>query len=186
MQQLQITFRHMEHSDAVESKIREQAKKLETLYDHILSCHVVVEAPSKHHHKGQNYSIHLDITVPDKELVVDRNPSSRTNHADIYIAIRDAFDAARRRLEDYARRRRQEVKTHEIPPHGNIAELYPSMDYGRISTPDGRSIYFHRNSLLGADFDKLDVGMEVRYTEAAGEEGPQASGVRVIGKHHLE
>jgi ribosomal subunit interface protein len=183
---LQITFRHMDPSEAVESKIRERAGKLEKFYDQIMGCHVVVEAPHKHQHKGGLYWVHLDITVPDGELVVNRNPSQRSSHEDVYVAIRDTFDVARRRLEDHARRQRQNVKTHEVPPHGKVSELFPEMDYGRISTPDGRSIYFHRNSVLNAGFDELKLGTEVRFAEEPGDEGPQASTVRVIGKHHLE
>ena len=183
---LQITFRHMDPSEAVESKIRERAEKLEKFYDQIVGCRVVVEAPHKHHHKGGLYWVHLDITVPDGELVVNRNPSQRSSHEDVYVAIRDTFDVARRRLEDYARRQRQNVKTHEVPPHGKVSELFPDMDYGRISTPDGRSVYFHRNSVLNAGFDALKLGSEVRFAEEAGDEGPQATTVRVIGKHHLE
>ena len=183
---LQITFRHMDPSEAMESKIRERAEKLENFCGQIMGCHVVVEAPPKHHHKGGLYWVHLDITVPDGELVVNRNPSQRSSHEDVYVAIRDTFDAARRQLEDYARRQRQQVKTHEATPHGKVSELSPDTDYGRISTPDGRSIYFHRNSVLNADFDELKVGTEVRFAEEPGEGGPQATTVRVIGKHHLE
>jgi len=183
---LQITFRHMDPSESVASKIRERAEKLEKFYDQIMRCHVVVEAPHKHQHKGGLYWVHLDITVPDGELVVNRNPSQRSSHEDLYVAIRDTFDAARRLLEDRARRQRQKVKTHEVPPHGKVSELSPEMDYGRISTPEGRSIYFHRNSVLNADFDELKLGTEVRFAEEPGDEGPQASTVRVIGKHHLE
>ncbi len=103
---LQITFRHMDPSDALEAKIRERAEKLEKFHDQIMSCHVIVEAPHRHQHKGKLYWIHLDITVPDGEIVVNRNPSKKTSHEDVYVAIRDAFNAARRRLEDHARRKR--------------------------------------------------------------------------------
>lgn len=104
---VQITFRQMDPSEAVEAKIRARAKKLEKFYDHIMGCHVIVEAPHKHQRKGKLYWVHLDITVPDGEIVVNRNPSKRTSHEDVYVAIRDAFDAARRLLEDHARRHRK-------------------------------------------------------------------------------
>jgi cold shock CspA family protein len=70
-------------------------------------------------------------------------------------------------------------------PHGQIAELFPQDDYGMITSADGREIYFHRNSLLNADFDKLREGTSVRYVEEAGDKGPQASSVRVESKHHV-
>jgi len=91
----------------------------------------------------------------------------------------------RRQLEDYARKHDQRLKVHAPPPHGRIVELNPAEDYGRIETLDGRLVYFHRNSVLGADFDGLSIGAEVRFDEEAGERGPQASTVHVIGKHHI-
>jgi cold shock CspA family protein len=91
----------------------------------------------------------------------------------------------RRQVEDYVRRRRGQTKAHEVPPHGRIVELNPAGNYGRIETPDGRLVYFHRNTLIDADFEKLEIGAEVRYDEEMGERGPQATTVHVAGKHHL-
>lgn len=182
---LQISFNGMDHSDAVEQNIRERATKLERFHDHIVGCRVIVEAPHQHHHKGGLYRVKLDISVPGGELIVNRAPDEHHAHEDVYVAIRDAFNAARRQLEDYQRKRRGKVKAHEPPPHGRIAALYPEMDYGTLQTPDGREIYFHRNSVVDADFDRLEEGMEVRFSEEAGEEGPQASTVHIIGKHHI-
>jgi cold shock CspA family protein len=82
------------------------------------------------------------------------------------------------------RRRRGDVKYHESEPHGRITQLFPSEDYGLIQTADGREIYFHRNSVLNADFDKLEEGAQVHFSEEMGEKGPQASTVHVEGKHH--
>ena len=115
---LQITYRDMEPSDAVNAGIEEKAKKIEQFADNITSCKVTIEAPHKHHHKGRLFAIKLDITVPGEVIVVSHNPDKDHAHEDIYVAIRDAFDAARRRLEDYVRRRRGQVKHHEatVPP----------------------------------------------------------------------
>ncbi|MEE9542924.1 MAG: cold shock domain-containing protein [Thermodesulfobacteriota bacterium] len=77
------------------------------------------------------------------------------------------------------------MKIHEVQPHGRISELFTDEGYGTIESSDGMEIYFHRNSVLNADFDKLEIGTEVRFVEEAGEKGPQASTVKVIGKHHL-
>src|SRR3546814_6397380 len=103
------------------------------------------------------------------------------------VALRDAFNAARRRLEDDSRKRAGRVKSHEVPPHGKIARLNGFEDYGFIQTSGGGEIYFHKNSLVDADFDKLVEGQEVSYVVAEGEsdKGPQASMVKLIGKHHL-
>jgi cold shock CspA family protein len=116
--------------------------------------------------------------------VVRRDPPERHAHEDPYVAVRDAFDAARRQVEDYVRKRRGETKSHDTPAHGEISRLLAERDCGFIRSADGREIYFHRNSVLHDGFDRLDVGSEVRYTEEAGEEGPQASTVQRLGKHH--
>jgi ribosomal subunit interface protein len=109
---LQITFRGISHSDAVEAKIREKANKLDKFHPHIISCRVAVEAEHQHHHQGNQYHIGIDITTPNKELVISKEHYDKQAHEDIYVAIRDAFNAATRQLEDYARVQRGDVKTH--------------------------------------------------------------------------
>ena len=104
----QITIRDMEHSDALETHIRDKVNKLDEFFDRIMSCRVVVEMPHKHHHQGKHFNVRLDIGVPGSELVVNRDHAE-----DVYIALRDAFDAAKRQLEDYARKMRGDVKTHQ-------------------------------------------------------------------------
>lgn len=176
---LQITFRNVDPSETVEAKIRERAKKLERFNNDIINCRVVVEAPHKRQHKGILYNVKIDMTLRDGELVINRLPEKNRAREDVYVAMKESFDAACRKLEDYARRRRGEVKSHETGPFGRISVLFPVDDYGRIETPDGRDIYFHRNSVLNADFDKLEVGDRVRFEEEPGESGPQATTVRV-------
>lgn len=109
---LQIVFHNMEPSAAVEANIRDRVSKLERFCDKITSLRVTVEAPHRHHHKGNIYHIAVDIVVPDAEIVVSRNPHENHAHEDVYVAIRDAFNSARRRLEDYEARRRGKVKNH--------------------------------------------------------------------------
>lgn len=182
---LQITFRNMDPSDAMEAAIRKKVNKLEQFNDRITSCRVMVESDHARHHKGNLYHVRIDLTMPGAELVAGRQPSKNHAHEDAYVAIRDAFDAARRQLEDKTRIRQRKVKHHEAPAHGRVSELMPPMDYGRIETADGRDIYFHRNSLINGDFNTLEVGSEVRFSEEEGEEGPKATTVRIIGKHHI-
>ncbi len=177
---LQITFRGMEPSEALEAAIRKRAEKLERFYDHIISCRVAVERRHRHHHKGNLYHVRVDVTVPHGEIVASRDPGKDHSHEDAYVAIRDAFDAVRRQLEDYARRQRGEVKVHEGPPQGRIAELEPERGTGWIETPDGREVFFHRNALLNATYDELRVGMPVRFSEQEGSDGPRATAVRVL------
>jgi ribosome-associated translation inhibitor RaiA/cold shock CspA family protein len=184
-QPLEITFRDMPRSEAVEARIREKAAKLDEFYDQIMACHVVIEAPHSHHHQGNMFHVTIDITVPNGEIVVNRDPQKDHAHEDAYVAIRDAFKAARRKLQDFARKQRGDVKVHEVPPHGTISEIIPMLDYGTILSSDGREIYFHRNSFLDGDFDALEVGDKVRFVEEEGEKGPQASTVHLIGKHNI-
>lgn len=203
---LKITFRNMPTSKAVEASIREKAAKLESFYDHITSCRVMVEAPHRHHHKGKAYQVRIDITVPGGELVINRapkrlkaaklppaeriekdfseshEPSKHAAHEDVYVAIRDAFNAAGRRLQDYARRQSGAVKLHESAGQGRISKLFPEEGYGFLETSDGREIYFHRHSVLQSAFDHMAVGTAVRFAEELGEKGPQASTVHVIAR----
>lgn len=169
----------------MEADIREKAAKLDEFYDQIMTCRVVVGSPHGHHHQGKLYQVSLDLTVPNAEIVVNRSPTEHHAHEDVYVAIRDAFDAARRQLQDYARKQRGQVKGHETPAHGTISALVEMEDFGRIKTSDGRDVYFHRNSVVDGDFNALNIGDEVRFVEEAGEEGPQASTVHVVGKHHI-
>ena len=178
---IQISFRNMHRSEAVEQAIVERAEKLERYYDRIMGCRVIVETRHRRH-QGDLYHLRIDLTLPGHEIVVGREPSLHHASEDVYVAVRDAFDAARRRLEDYARRRDQRVKVHASPPRGRISRMEYGEDYGFIGTPDGREVYFHRNSVLNAEFARLEVGDPVRFHEEAGEKGPQASTVHVERK----
>ena len=183
---LEITFRGMDQSDAMENKIRERAGKLDRIFDKIMGCRVVVEAPHKHHHKGKIYHVSLDVTVPGSELVVNRDPKDNHAHEDAYVAIRDAFDAMERKLEAHANKKRGEVKSHEEEGYARVATKSPEHGFGMLHSFDGRTIYFHQNSVKNGDFAKLKEGDEVRFLEEMGDEGPQAIMVRVIGEEHPE
>lgn len=182
---LQIAFRNLERSEAIAAKIEERAAKLESYYDPIIGCRVTVEAQHKHHRRGNQFHVRVDVTVPGGELVASREPDEHHSYSDVYVAIRDAFDAMRRQLEDHARKQRRQVKAHETPPHGRIVELHPDEDYGMIEAPGTGLVYFHRNSVVDADFDKLEIDAEVRFDIEMGERGPQATTVYLIGKHHI-
>jgi ribosomal subunit interface protein len=112
---LQITFRKMDTSPSVEAHIRERAEALEQYFARITACRVVVEQSTRRQRKGKLYHIRVDLTVPGREIVVKRDPPEDHAHEDILVAVRDAFDAARRQLEDHARKARGDVKSHEAP-----------------------------------------------------------------------
>jgi len=182
---LRVAFRNMSPSKAVEADIRDKAAKLESFYDRVVSCKVVVEAPHRHHHKGKLYHVRIDIAVPGGELVINREPSQHAAHSDVYVAVRDAFDASRRKLQDFARRQRGTKKIHEAQPLARVAKLFSEEGYGFLKTADGREIYFHRNSVLEPGFERLKVGVDVTFAEEEGLRGPQASTVKLAGKHSL-
>jgi len=184
---LQITFRHMDSSEAVAARIRERVAELERFSDRITSCRVVVECRHPRRQQGNLFQVRVDLKVPGREIVVGRDPAAHHAHEDVYIALRDSFDASRRLLEDHIRERRGDVKVHAVPDHGRITRILPEQNCGFILSADGNEIYFHRNSVTNGGFDKLGVGDQVRFVAQHSEsvEGPQASTVVPLGKHHL-
>jgi ribosomal subunit interface protein len=173
---LLITARDIELTDAIKAEITEKAEKLNKYYERIMRCSVVIESPKRHQHEGKLYSINIYLTVPGGgELVVKRE-----SNKDLYIAIRDSFQAARRKLEDFARQQRNDVKRREAPPQGQITSLFHDKGYGFLTGPDGLEVYFHKNSVINKDFEKLKIGMKVRFAEEMGIKGPQASTVTVL------
>jgi ribosomal subunit interface protein len=177
-----ISFRGMDSSEAVTAKIHERLDKLERFHDRILACHVVVEAPHRHKHKGKIYEVRIDLSVPGGEIVVNREPGADHAHEDVYVAIRDAFDALRRQLEDYARKHSgHRAKVHPTPQQGRVVRLFADEGYGFIETGTGREIYFQRNSVAEGGWEIIDINVDVRFTEVEGEKGPHALNVTVIG-----
>ena len=172
---LQISSRKVSLSDAAIEAIEKRAQKLESFHDQIIACRVMVEAPHRHKHQGLLYKVRIDLTVPGREIVVKNEA-----HEDIYVAVRDAFDAARRQLLSFARKRRGEVKTHVAPPVAHVARVFAEDGFGFLETDDGREIYFHGNSVVGDTIDNLEVGAPVRFAEEQGAMGPQASTVSVL------
>jgi ribosomal subunit interface protein len=176
---LQITFRNMPRSDAVEARIRDKAAKLETFHPRIMSCHVVVEEADRHRHQGKQFTVHLDIRVSGHELIVDRD-----HHEDIYVALRDAFDAAGRKLEEAVRTDRADVKAHQMPQHGKVVRLVRDEGYGFIETAEGRELYFSSDNVVEPSFDRLETGAAVQFVEDVSSAGRQHATRVSAGKHH--
>ena len=181
---LQISFHNLPHSQVIETAIREAAARLEASYERIVSCRVIVDQPHKHHKEGNSYQVRIDLKVPGAELVIKREPAEAGAPGALDGAIHDAFDEMQRQLEAFISRRRGFVKAHEGPPHARVARLFAEDGYGFLRTLDDREIYFHRNSLVNGDFKHLAVGTEVSFVEELGEKGPQASTVKLVGRHH--
>lgn len=176
---LHITFLNIPPSDAIEAEIRKRAEKLDHFAEDVMHCHVTVDAAGKHQTQGRLYEIRIDFTVSGTEIAI----SHIHRHEDVFVVIRDAFDAAARKLEDYVRLRRGTVKQHETPLHGHITKLFQD-GYGFIETPDGREFYFHRDNLVYPDFDQVAIGAEVQFLEEGASEGLQAKRV-TAGRHQL-
>jgi cold shock CspA family protein len=177
----------METSAAVEARVRELAARLERFHDRITTCHITIQQPHHHHRQGSLFDVRMRIGVPDREIVIDREGSQNHAHEDPYVALRDAFDAAVRQLEDDVRRKDHRMREHPAPTHGKIARIFPQDGYGFVETSDGVDVYFHENAVLEPGFGALGAGDEVRVevAERESENGPQATTVRRIGKHHL-
>lgn len=168
--------------DAVASHVA----ALERRFGRITACRVAIKPPTGHHRTGGPYTVSIHLALPNKrEVTVDRASSADERFADATFAINDAFKRARRRLQDQVRRMQGAVKVHEEQPIGEITLLDGIGGFGFIRSADGREVYFHRNSVIGSGFDKLETGMKVAFAEEIGEKGPQASTVRVAGKHGL-
>lgn len=174
---LQITLRHMPPSDALEARIRDQAAKLEEFHPNLISCRVTIEEIARHQQQGRQFQVRIDAHVPGHEIVANRD-----HHEDVYVALRDAFAAVTRQLEEDIREKRGDVKLHAVPLHGRIARLLGEEGYGFIATPDGRELYFSRENVIEPSFDELEVGTAVQFIEEPAAEGMQAKRV-TVGKH---
>lgn len=175
---LHITLLNIPPSDAIEAEIRKRAKKLERFSGRIMHCRVTVGAVRKHQSQGLLHEVRIDLTAPGMEIAIHHVH----RHEDVYVVIRDAFDAAIRKLQGDLDLRRGDVKVHETPLHGRVTKLFED-GYGFIETPDAREFYFHRDNLVYPDFDRMEVGVDVQFLAEAAGEGWQAKRVSA-GKHH--
>jgi cold shock CspA family protein/ribosome-associated translation inhibitor RaiA len=180
----EITYRGVEKTAALDSLIHNKVDKLEEVCDHIMSCQVAVEKIHESPDHGSPYRVRIDVTVPPgHEMTSDKNPSEPVQYVPLDAVIRDAFDAMRRQLVELVDRQQERTKTHpEQSMAGVITQLQPAEDYGFLKTLDGREIYFHRNSLMHDEFERLTIGTGVQFFVSEGRDGPQASTVRVISK----
>ena len=183
---VQITFHEAPKAPAVENLIRKKASELERYFDRIVSCRVSVRAPHRHRRaNGNYYHVTVELAVPGDDIVVGRDPGVAGSHDDVQVAVRDAFRAAKRQLQDYVRRLRREVKLPVGPPHGRVLRVFPYEGFGFLAGPDGQEVYFHRNAVLHGAFDELQPGEEVRYAAEEGENGLQATTVAPTSRHLL-
>lgn len=180
----EISFRNITPTEELKGRILQEIEELEDIYERIITVRVMVEETNRPERRaGKLHHVRIDITVPRNEIVINRNPPVRPSSHDLPQAIGEAFDKAHRKLVELKRIQRGEVKTPGLPTHGRIVRLLNDSVTGRFGFLEdraGREIYFHENSVVDMSYDDLDVGMEVRYSEEEGKEGPQASTIAPI------
>ncbi len=175
----EIAFQHFKPSDALRAEVARQVARLEKFSGRITSCRLTVSKGARRQ-QGDLFDVALRVAMPGhKDVVVDRSHGDVPEHEHAAVAIRDAFDAAIRQIEDAMRDLRGEVKAHETQAQGKVMRFLAGEDCGFIETRDGREIYFHRNLVVDGDFDRLEIGAEVLFDEEAGANGAQARTVRV-------
>ncbi len=174
--QPQVTVRGAEVFPEIQARCFDEIDKLERYYSRITSCNVVITASHQQHQKGNLWDIRIDMAVPGQELIVSRTPDQHHKDEDLEVAVGDAFKRARRQLEDYVRKHRHLVKTHEQHHAvGKVVHLDGYAGHGFLEDSGGRRIYFHRNAVSGDTFERIEIGAQVRFVEERGEQGPQAS-----------
>ncbi len=198
---IQISFRNVEPSPGVQEWVELHAKKLTTFHQRIVRCRVAIEMDHRHLRRGNRYLVKVLVSVPGGQAVA-RNLAAPVDpeklqvagrkvkqseigagQKELHVAISEAFRAAGRRLQDLLRAQRGQVKAHE-ESLAKVAEIFPARGYGFLETPEGRRIYFHKNSVLRGGFANLASGAAVRFAEERGDRGPQASTVEPVRPTH--
>jgi cold shock CspA family protein len=182
---VEIDFQGMNPVERLRQSIAAHVAELEERYGRITACRVVLKAPGGHHRRGL-YEVNIRLALPmGREVNVARTAPQDERYGDVDFAINDTFKHARRQLQDQARRMEGQIKAHEAQPIGTVIRLDRAGGFGFLETADSREIYFHENSVLDGGFAQLEVGTRVSFAEEAGEKGPQASTIKLLGKHGL-
>ena len=180
---LEIAFRGIEPKDALRDLVREGIDSLERVHPRVTSCRVMIEEVTR----GVPH-VRLDVGIPGNELVVNREPPADAPKREVAQAVRDAFDIARRRLREHRKRRSLDSKRGELPSRGRIMRLVVETlgnRYGFLLARDGRQIFFHESAVRKVTYDQLEEGMEMRFVEVGGKDGPQASVVAPLAPGDL-
>jgi len=186
---LELAFHHVDPTEWAEADIRERVAKLEKIYDRIISARVRVERPA---HNAPPV-VHIELGIPGRaDIVVAQADHLQRKYQspDLKTAISESFRIAERRLAELKEKQQGRARfvQHDGQNQllGQVAEMHADADHGFLLTAEGSLLYFHRNSLLTGDFDKLRRGDEVHYVEDLGDTGPTASKVRLKGVANAE
>ncbi|QOR39165.1 HPF/RaiA family ribosome-associated protein [Billgrantia diversa] len=183
---LEITYQHVSRSEWIDEYIRSRVAKLEQFNHDIVSCRVVIEQTQNPHKTGNPYRALVEVNLPAKgELVAEKSDKVTDPQVQLRPIIRNAFEAMEKQLKKQTAKRDGKVKHHNdepIPPVATVVRLFEKDGYGFIKSLSGEEFYFHRNSVLHGDFERLTVGTRVRFEPDEGEKGLHASTVQVIDK----
>lgn len=181
----QIEFEGVRDTPELQASIDQHIGELESRFGRLTAGRVVVKGPGDRHQTGGQYLVSIRLALPDgREVNIGRTPKQDERYADLTFAIDNAFRRARRRLQDQARLMRGQIKQHENQPIGTVVRIDPSGEFGFLEGTDGQEVYFSCKSVLDGATN-IAVGTRVSYVEEIGEKGPQASTVKILGKHGL-
>lgn len=184
---LELNYHDLPRSDWSEELIRERAERLERFSDEIVSCHVIVSQPHRHRQKGNPFRVSIEVRLPhNRRLMVTEEPPVADRDNALAPVINAAFQTMEQRLRESGEERRRDALAPGAEEYrALVVRLFPDAPngaYGFLRALDGREFYFHSNSVLHDDFERLAVGTEVRFEPEMGEMGPQASSVQIVAK----
>jgi cold shock CspA family protein len=183
---VEIEFQGLKANEQLRACALKHITVLEERFGRITACRIVIRAPSERHRTGGAHEITIRLALPQgREVDIGRSEKADQRHADATFALSDAFRRARRRLQDHARRLRGQVKTHDGLPIATVRSFDDTVGFGFLETSDGREVYFHQNSVLNGGVRHIAPGARVTFFEEMGDKGPQASTVKLLGKHSL-
>jgi cold shock CspA family protein/ribosome-associated translation inhibitor RaiA len=186
---VEIDFHGLTASERLRGCVMKNISTLEQRFGRITACRVVVKAPSERHRTGGACEVAIRLSLPQGrqvDIARSEKPEKAADRlANPVVAINDAFKRARRRLQEEARRMRGLVKSHNGPPVATVKRFDAATGFGFLETPDGREVYFHQNSVRDGKAGRFAPGTRVTFFEEMGHKGPQASTVKVLGKHGL-
>lgn len=178
----QIVFEQMDPSEALRQRVLRELADLEQVFDRIISARVSMCAPPREHKKGYLYRTNIHLVLPGgREVAVSHNPQSHRAEHDMYSSVQDAFDVARRQLQDEVRQMEGKVKPHvgSVEQIGQVIRIFPEDGYGFIVTPSGHEVFFSRKKVKHNGFGEMRIGTRVYFEEELGDKGPLATTVRI-------
>ncbi len=177
MAKFEFATRGVKLTDLQEAAVRKLVRRLEATYPRMIACRMMIDVPHRRSRSGKHCKVRIAVTVPGDEFVI-----ARDRRTEVLSVVQEAFDAARRQLQERSRDQRPRVRTRQEATRARVARLFPEAGYGFLETTSGEEIYFNANAVTNDAYDQLRVGAKVRYVEVVGDEGPQASTVTIEGR----